>query len=124
MDSLDSEACGKDTAGVSIPSCKYEFLCLLNSQSFVVDAADSDKFESAKKELHELLGKPTLASIPLLVLGNKNDLPGAIGVDEIIDKLYETCLYYANYCAGTSVLLKVVKYASILFLPRTKSTLI
>mmetsp|Transcript_14111 Transcript_14111/g.19643 ORF Transcript_14111/g.19643 Transcript_14111/m.19643 type:complete len:188 (+) Transcript_14111:158-721(+) len=72
----------------------------VNSIVFVVDAADSDKFESAKKELHELLAKPTLAGIPLLVLGNKNDLPGAIGVDEIIDKLNlravegrEVCVY-------------------------------
>jgi len=32
--------------------------------------------DTAKSELHELLSKPTLAGIPLLVLGNKNDLPG------------------------------------------------
>jgi ADP-ribosylation factor-like protein 8 len=52
-----------------------------------VDSADIEKFEAAQKELHELLQKPPLANIPILVLGNKNDLPGAIGVDEIIDKL-------------------------------------
>jgi len=32
----------------------------------VVDAADPDKFESAKKELHDLMAKPPLANIPLL----------------------------------------------------------
>lgn len=54
---------------------------------FVVDSADQEKFESSKKELHDLLSKPALAGIPLLILGNKNDLPDALGVDEIIEKL-------------------------------------
>jgi len=59
----------------------------VNAILFVVDAADPEKFEATKKELHDLLSKPPLASIPLLVLGNKNDLPAAIGVEEIISKL-------------------------------------
>jgi len=59
----------------------------VNAILFVVDAADPEKFETSKKELHELLAKPPLAGIPILVLGNKNDLPEAIGVDGIIDKL-------------------------------------
>jgi len=59
----------------------------VNAILFVVDAADTEKFEGAKKELQDLLSKPPLAAIPLLVLGNKNDLPEAIGVDDIIAKL-------------------------------------
>jgi len=59
----------------------------VNAILFVVDSADKEKFEPSKKELHELLSKPSLGGIPLLVLGNKNDIPEAIGVDEIIDKL-------------------------------------
>jgi ADP-ribosylation factor-like protein 8 len=35
-------------------------------------------------ELHSLLAVPSLAGVPLLVIGNKNDLPEAIGVDEMI----------------------------------------
>src|SRR3989338_7711414 len=38
---------------------------------YVVDSADHEKFETSKKELHDLLSKPPLAEIPLLVLGNK-----------------------------------------------------
>lgn len=53
----------------------------------MVDSADAEKFEEAKTQLHDLLSKPPLANIPLLVLGNKNDLPEAIGVDELIEKL-------------------------------------
>jgi len=50
-----------------------------------VDAADRAEFPNAKRELHELLTKPQLANIPLLLLGNKNDLPNAAGVDELIE---------------------------------------
>ena len=56
-------------------------------KSFIVDAADKEKFEPARKELHDLLSKPPLAGIPVLVLGNKNDIPEAVGVDELIEKL-------------------------------------
>lgn len=59
----------------------------VNAIVYVVDAADKEKFESSKKELQELLAKPPLAGIPLLVLANKNDLPGAATAEEIIDVL-------------------------------------
>eukprot|EP01006_Ploeotia_vitrea_P066358 TRINITY_DN94815_c0_g1_i1.p2 TRINITY_DN94815_c0_g1~~TRINITY_DN94815_c0_g1_i1.p2 ORF type:complete len:180 (+),score=92.46 TRINITY_DN94815_c0_g1_i1:21-560(+) len=45
---------------------------------FVVDASDQKMFQPAKKELNDLLGSPTLAHIPLLVLMNKNDLKQAV----------------------------------------------
>lgn len=41
----------------------------------------------AKDELHALLDKPVLEGIPLLVLGNKSDLPEKLSVDELIDAL-------------------------------------
>lgn len=41
-------------------------VCLFVRRRYVVDAADPDKFESAKKELHDLMAKPPLANIPLL----------------------------------------------------------
>jgi ADP-ribosylation factor-like protein 8 len=54
---------------------------LFTPYRFVVDASDEAKFPEAKEELHQLMAKPQLANIPLLVLGNKNDLPNAV-VDE------------------------------------------
>jgi len=59
----------------------------VNAIVFVVDAADREKFETAAKVLQELLSKPPLAGIPLLVLANKNDLPGAASSDEIINAM-------------------------------------
>lgn len=43
---------------------------------FVADAADAGSLDGAKSELHDLLSRPALAGTPLLVLGNKNDVPG------------------------------------------------
>ena len=63
------------------------FFIYQKKKSFIVDAADKEKFEPARKELHDLLSKPPLAGIPVLVLGNKNDIPEAVGVDELIEKL-------------------------------------
>jgi ADP-ribosylation factor-like protein 8 len=34
-----------------------------------------------------LLDKPQLANIPVLVLGNKNDLPEALTAEELVEEL-------------------------------------
>eukprot|EP01139_Manchomonas_bermudensis_P005071 Amastigsp_a174610_2034.p2 type:complete len:190 gc:universal Amastigsp_a174610_2034:592-23(-) len=54
---------------------------------FVVDAADHSTLDQAKAELHALLSKQQLAGIPLLVLGNKNDLPEALNTEELMDAM-------------------------------------
>lgn len=54
---------------------------------FVVDATDHSKIQLSKDELHTLIKRQQLAGIPLLVLGNKNDMPGALNADGIIEAL-------------------------------------
>ena len=54
---------------------------------FVVDSADLDGIDAARQELHDLLSKPSLTGIPLLVLGNKNDLSEALSGNELISQL-------------------------------------
>lgn len=54
---------------------------------YVVDAADIDSLESASRELASLCEKPSLRGIPLLVLGNKNDLAGALGTQQLLDRM-------------------------------------
>lgn len=56
----------------------------VNAIVFVVDSADHDQLEAATNELHELLIKPPLQGIPLLILGNKNDLRDAMSTDDLI----------------------------------------
>jgi len=41
----------------------------------------------AKEELHALVDKPALEGIPLLILGNKSDLPDHLDTDELIEAL-------------------------------------
>lgn len=41
----------------------------------------------AREELHVLLEKPALEGIPILILGNKSDLPDHLSVDELIEAL-------------------------------------
>lgn len=53
---------------------------------FVIDAADEERFETARIELQDILSRPALNGIPVLILANKSDLPGAVkDVDEIVD---------------------------------------
>lgn len=62
-------------------------IAMLTLISFIVDSADKDALPVAREELQMLLEKPALEGIPLLVLGNKSDLPGKLSVDELIDAL-------------------------------------
>lgn len=60
---------------------------VLTVDRYIVDAADRDALPAATEELHELTNKPTLDGIPLLVLGNKSDLPSKLSVDELIEAM-------------------------------------
>jgi small GTP-binding protein len=61
---------------------------------FVVDSADRDRIDdskdyenSAKEELSRMLGEEELRHAALLVFANKQDLPGAMKVQEITERL-------------------------------------
>ena len=53
----------------------------------MVDAADQEKLEASRNELHNLLDKQQLAGIPVLVLGNKRDLPNALDEKGLIERM-------------------------------------
>ncbi|KAK0745877.1 P-loop containing nucleoside triphosphate hydrolase protein [Schizothecium vesticola] len=57
----------------------------VNAIVFIVDIADIGILNDAREELHILMSNQTLVGIPLLVLGNKSDLPNKLTVDELID---------------------------------------
>lgn len=59
----------------------------VNAIVFVVDIADTALLSVAREELHALMSSSTLEGIPLLVLGNKSDLPDKLSVDELIDEM-------------------------------------
>jgi len=51
--------------------------------SYVVDAADYENLPVSRDELHDLLSKPSLNGIPILILGNKIDKPGALSKQDL-----------------------------------------
>mmetsp|Transcript_45093 Transcript_45093/g.61118 ORF Transcript_45093/g.61118 Transcript_45093/m.61118 type:complete len:167 (+) Transcript_45093:12-512(+) len=54
---------------------------------FVVDSVDLANMDEARKQLKELLDWPSLEGIPLLLLGTKNDIEGALTEEELIEEL-------------------------------------
>lgn len=55
---------------------------------WVVDSADRpDRFEICKQELHALLKEERLAGATLMIYANKQDIPGALSLDEIAEIL-------------------------------------
>ncbi|KAF2295379.1 hypothetical protein GH714_032706 [Hevea brasiliensis] len=54
---------------------------------FVVDSNDRERISEARDELHRMLSEDELRDATLLVFANKQDLPNAMTVSEITDKL-------------------------------------
>jgi len=50
---------------------------------FLVDVMDKQRFQEAKAELDSLLTDEQVANAPVMILGNKIDIPGAASEDEI-----------------------------------------
>lgn len=58
-----------------------------NAVIYVVDSADRDRIDVAKQEMMSMLQEEDLNGVPLLVLANKQDLPGAMSDAEVSEKL-------------------------------------
>lgn len=54
---------------------------------FVVDSNDRDRVGEAHDELHRMLNEEDLRDAAVLVLANKQDLPNAMSIAELTDKL-------------------------------------
>lgn len=60
-----------------------EYFATVDAVVFLVDAMDRSRFPEAKKELDAMLKSDDLAGVPMLILGNKIDLPLAASEDEL-----------------------------------------
>lgn len=54
---------------------------------FMVDANDGERFDQAREGLWTVLDDPATSGVPLLILSNKMDLPGARLLDEVLGSL-------------------------------------
>ena len=58
-----------------------------NAIIYIIDSIDRDRIESSRNEMMTMLSEEDLVGVPLLVLANKQDLPGAMSEVEISEKL-------------------------------------
>ena len=58
-----------------------------NAVVFVVDSADRERIEYSRQELDIMLQEEELKGVPVLILANKQDLPGAMNEQEIYSGL-------------------------------------
>ena len=53
---------------------------------FVIDSADRERLDEAKDELWKVLLNGEYIEAPLLIVANKQDLPAALSIQEIIER--------------------------------------
>ncbi|CAL8353518.1 unnamed protein product [Lota lota] len=74
---------------------------------FVVDSGDRRRLDEAREELHQVLRCQILGRIPLIVLANKQDLPGALSPAQLSLRLdlRRVCgdrVWFVQPCSATS----------------------
>lgn len=74
-----------------------------NALIFCVDSNDRDRMPEAADELHRMLNEDELKHCALLVFANKQDLPGAMSVEELTDGLKLNSLRNVNWHIQGSV---------------------
>ncbi|XP_071357545.1 ADP-ribosylation factor-like protein 4D [Trachinotus anak] len=72
---------------------------------FVVDAAETERMEEAKVELHRITRSAENQGVPLLVLANKQDLDGAMSASEVekvlaLHELSSSTLHQTQGCSA------------------------
>ncbi|CAF3466364.1 unnamed protein product [Rotaria sp. Silwood1] len=70
-----------------IRSLWRQFLEKTSAVIFVVDSNDRDRIDEAYRELHIIANDELLKNLPILIFTNKQDLPNALTLDEIKEKL-------------------------------------
>ncbi|XP_049416305.1 ADP-ribosylation factor-like protein 4D [Epinephelus fuscoguttatus] len=72
---------------------------------FVVDAAEAERMEEAKVELHRITRSAENQGVPVLVLANKQDLDGAMSASEVekvlaLHELSSSTLHHTQGCSA------------------------
>ena len=58
----------------------------MNGVIFVIDSSDHSRMSEVRDELHQILGI-VIGEVPLLLIANKQDIPGALSYFELRDQL-------------------------------------
>mmetsp|Transcript_31919 Transcript_31919/g.54985 ORF Transcript_31919/g.54985 Transcript_31919/m.54985 type:complete len:192 (-) Transcript_31919:40-615(-) len=77
-----------------------------NAVIFVVDSSDRERLEEAREELYRVISDEELRDVTLLVLANKQDLPGALTPQAMTEKLGLHTIrghdWYLQSCVATT----------------------
>ena len=77
-----------DIAGNKNAQVLWEDYCKgSNVIIYVIDSADQEAVTASEQQLDSLINDDNLNGIPILVIANKQDLPGALSGEDIISKL-------------------------------------
>ena len=68
---------------------------------FVIDSNDRDRIEEVHDELWRFLGEDELRDSVILIMANKQDLPNAMSVSELTEKLELNKIRDKNWCKFT-----------------------
>ncbi|KAK7323624.1 hypothetical protein VNO77_27106 [Canavalia gladiata] len=85
--------CWKPNAKSPDGDVHHELFCSVVNEKpndmflYVIDAADYENLPVSRSELHDLLSKPSLNGIPVLILGNKIDKPEAFSKQDLTEKM-------------------------------------
>ena len=86
-----------DSGGYNIRPLLRHFYQYTAGIIYVVDSTDKDRIDdkdgadnSAKEMLHRTLAEDQLLDVPVLIFANKQDIPSAMSVNEVAERL---CLY-------------------------------
>jgi len=77
-----------------------------NGVIFVVDSNDKDRVNKAHDELHKMMAEEEMARACVLVFANKQDLPNAMTLSELTEKLqpskFGSRAWFVQGCCATS----------------------
>ncbi|XP_013394265.1 ADP-ribosylation factor-like [Lingula anatina] len=54
---------------------------------YVVDSSDRERLDEAREELFGIMESPEMKGVPVVVIANKQDLPGALSTAQMIESL-------------------------------------
>lgn len=74
---------------------------------YVVDSADPQRLEASRKALERLLQNDHLKHVPVVLLANKQDVPGALSAEDItrkfrVQKLCSDRSWYVQPCSAVT----------------------
>ncbi|PIO13216.1 hypothetical protein AB205_0094740, partial [Aquarana catesbeiana] len=103
---LNETVCTNPTIGFNVETLKPipNVSFTVWDEIFVVDSADSERFDEARTDLSAMMGDDEMRRVPFLLMANKQDLPGARKPMEVADvfglaKIKEHTWHIQGCCA-------------------------